>query len=148
LELPTIATAGQDAAISRPQGSGWKLHGVSARLLLAASEQDDASAGAAALGSRVMYQRAFSAAAPGSGGRLRRWLRPGAIVRVTHQCQAPSGRSPRVTTGDAEQAATGSSSGAEQRTYLVQALYRDQLYGVKSGGEAMVQVGNGAGWTG
>ncbi|KAG2426381.1 hypothetical protein HYH02_014809 [Chlamydomonas schloesseri] len=154
LQLRAVNASGLEAAASTRQGSGWKLQGISARLPLAALEQDDTvAAGGAALGSRVVYQSAVTAALSGSNGRQRRWLRPGAIVRVAHyEHQQAPGRGPRAATDDAAHAATGSSAAsspagvpasptcATARTYLVQALYRDQLHGVKNGGEPMAQL--------
>ena len=143
-KLTSTPTAGQDASSQQ----GWKLHGVSARLPLAAPDGDNTGGptadplGTLPLRTRTTYQSAVGPELVGTGQGKRQWLRPGDIIRVT--LQQESGSKQQAGNEEVQAAASGSSSSPAATTYLVQALYRDKQYGVKYG-EPMVQVG-GSEW--
>ena len=138
-KLTSTPTAGQDASSQQ----GWKLHGVSKRLPLAAPDGDNTGGSPAdPLRTRTTYQSAVGPELVGTGQGKRQWLRPGGIIRVT--LQQESGSKQQAGNEEEQAAASGSSSSPAATTYLVQALYRDKQYGVKYG-EPMVQVG-GSEW--
>ncbi|PNW81502.1 hypothetical protein CHLRE_06g249350v5 [Chlamydomonas reinhardtii] len=138
-KLTSTPTAGQDASSQQ----GWKLHGVSARLPLAAPDGDNTGGptadplGTLPLRTRTTYQSAVGPELVGTGQGKRQWLRPGDIIRVT--LQQESGSKQQAGNEEVQAAASGSSSSPAATTYLVQALYRDKQYGVKYG-EPMVQL--------
>nr|BAB91073.1 chloroplast-resident DNA methyltransferase [Chlamydomonas reinhardtii] len=142
-KLTSTPTAGQDASSQQ----GWKLHGVSARLPLAAPDGDNTGGptadplGTLPLRTRTTYQSAVGPELVGTGQGKRQWLRPGDIIRVT--LQQESGSKQQAGNEEEQAAASGSSSSpaatTRHRYFLVQALYRDKQYGVKYG-EPMVQL--------
>ncbi|PNW81506.1 hypothetical protein CHLRE_06g249500v5 [Chlamydomonas reinhardtii] len=133
-KLTSTPTAGQDASSQQ----GWKLHGVSKRLPLAAPDGDNTGGSPAdPLRTRTTYQSAVGPELVGTGQGKRQWLRPGGIIRVT--LQQESGSKQQAGNEEEQAAASGSSSSPAATTYLVQALYRDKQYGVKYG-EPMVQL--------